>query len=310
MHAWILKCLVSRKENIITGCAKLAIITCTTATMLANAASAREPTRADVEFCNNYSQVMQKSLEVERSGDPAAISQFRQSLSRDPQGQFLAPALGVGLTTPQWVSDVTSQSRQHCLDEVRLNRRGYLPDDPDRPAPACTPESCVVRDDRPPPSSTSVSIKSPSTGALAPAVSDAQLLKEWWVAQDACRGRPDDSICERRNHLTVALNARGYEQRRHDVWTSESDARNFYGVVQSTESWAKTQSALNRYMAGPAVLRSLRNHLSDEKVIAIWNDSHDEVRDRYPAAWEILRAQVKQIVREHSGTDPRFALDD
>ena len=94
---------------------------------------AREPTRADHAFCDRYAAIMQKALEVDRGGDPAAAARFRQSVARDPQAQLIMPGLGVSRTTPPWIADVTVQSREHCLDEVRLNMRGWLPDDPERP---------------------------------------------------------------------------------------------------------------------------------------------------------------------------------
>ncbi|MBN3761138.1 hypothetical protein [Burkholderia sp. Ac-20365] len=98
-----------------------------------SAVHAREPTRADQAFCDHYAAIMQKALEVDRGGDPAAIARFRQSVARDPEAQLIMPGLGVSRTTPQWITDVTVQSREHCLDEVRLNMRGWLPDDPERP---------------------------------------------------------------------------------------------------------------------------------------------------------------------------------
>jgi hypothetical protein len=105
---------------------------CALAGFCLTAAHGREPSRADVAFCDHYAAVMQEALEVDRSGDPAAIARFRQSVVRDPQAQLLMPGLGVSDTTPPWVTDVTARSREYCLDQVRLNMRGYLPNDPER----------------------------------------------------------------------------------------------------------------------------------------------------------------------------------
>ncbi|MFX1767831.1 hypothetical protein PWP93_35710 [Paraburkholderia sp. A1RI-2L] len=119
------------------------LMTCALAAVSVGTAHAREPSRADQAFCDHYAAVMQEALEVDRSGDPAAIARFRQSVIRDPQAQLLMPGLGVNLTTPPWVADVTMQSRKHCLDEVRLNMRGFLPGDPERPKPESTPDAHI-----------------------------------------------------------------------------------------------------------------------------------------------------------------------
>ena len=108
-----------------------------------NTAHAREPTHADRAFCDHYAAVLQQALEVDRSGDPAAIARFRQSVTRDPEAQLLMRGMGVSLTTPPWVTDVTEQSREQCLNEVRFNARGYLPNDPDRPKPENTTDAYV-----------------------------------------------------------------------------------------------------------------------------------------------------------------------
>ncbi|MGO4579602.1 hypothetical protein AB4Z48_26520 [Cupriavidus sp. 2TAF22] len=109
----------------------------------ASMAHAREPTATDKAFCDRYALIMQQALTVDRSGDPAAIARFRQTVIRDPQAYLIMPGLGVSLTTPPWITDVTEQSREHCLDEVRLNMRGYLPNDPDRPSPGNTADNHV-----------------------------------------------------------------------------------------------------------------------------------------------------------------------
>lgn len=288
------------------------LITCALAAMSIGVTSAREPTAADTEFCNRYAEVVQTALEVDRSGDPAAINKFRQSVSEDPQAQLLVRGLGVSLTTPPWVADVTVQSRQQCLDEVMLDRRGYLPGDAERPKPENTAGSYVIRlpsEHNPSvPTSPGAPPAGPSEGVAA--ASDATLMKQWSVLQDACRGGPDGSACERRDRVTDALIARGFEQHNHDVWTSQADAGHFYGVVESTHEWAATQSTTMHMVAGPALLRSLRTHLSDEKIVAIWNKSHGSIRDKYPRAWPILDRQIKQVVADHIGdTDPRFTLE-
>gem|GEM_PF-6482321 len=142
------------------------------------------------------------------------------------------------------------------------------------------------------------------------ALSDTALLEQWWVVQDACRGGYDDySACEKRDQLTATLTARGYEQHNHDVWTSLSDVQNFNGVVASTNEWAVNQGSFVRAMAATDVLKSLRKYLPDDKIIALWNDSHEIIRDVYPLAWGILRLSMRMVVMDHSkGNDPRYNL--
>lgn len=142
-------------------------------------------------------------------------------------------------------------------------------------------------------------------------VSDVTLLEQWWVFQDACRGRPDDELtCGKRDNLTAELTARGYMQHNRDVWTSKSDMEHFDGIVHSTNEWAVGKSAHMRALGGITTLQSLRGRLSDDKIIALWNDSQDFIRDAYPLAWEILEVQMRRIVIDHSGSgDPRYLLD-
>ena len=136
-------------------------------------------------------------------------------------------------------------------------------------------------------------------------------MQHWWLAQNACVGGPDDSVCEKRDRATTALKARGFEWHNHDIWTSPSDAGHFYGVVVSTQEWAADKSPLMMAMAGPVSLRTLRNHLSDDKIIALWNDSHASIRDTYPRAWSMLDQQMKQVILDHAGeNDPRYTLED
>lgn len=142
------------------------------------------------------------------------------------------------------------------------------------------------------------------------ALGDAALMEQWWVFQDACRGRPDDELlCSIRDRLTSELTSRGYEQHNRDVWTSLSDVQNFNGVVASTNEWAIGQSSFMRTMASNDVLKSLRKYLSDDKIIALWNESHEIIRDVYPLAWGIFRLAMRMIVMEHSkSNDPRYNL--
>lgn len=141
--------------------------------------------------------------------------------------------------------------------------------------------------------------------------SDDEILQRWWPAQDACRGGHDDeSACAKRDRLTAMLAARGYEQHNHDVWTSPSDAGHFYGVVQSSDGWALNRSSVVILMAGPAALKTLRNHLSDDKIIALWNDTNESMRHEFPRAWSMLSPQMRQIVMDHKGeNDVRYTLD-
>ncbi len=152
-----------------------------------------------------------------------------------------------------------------------------------------------------------------STGASgsAESLSDERLLQQWRPAQDACRGGHDnESACAKRDRLTAMLVARGYEQHNHDVWTSPSDAGHFAGVVQSSDDWAINRSSVVILMAGPASLKTLRNHLSDDKIIALWNDSNESMRHDFPRAWSMLSPQMRQIVMDHKGEhDPRYTLD-
>ncbi|MCC8763723.1 hypothetical protein, partial [Xanthomonas euvesicatoria] len=142
------------------------------------------------------------------------------------------------------------------------------------------------------------------------AVSDDELMQRWWVAQNACAGGPDDSACGMRDKATAELEARGYEWHNHDVWTSPSDAGYFDGVVISTEQWAADKSPFMMVAAGTTMRKSLRNHLTDDKIVAIWNDSKESIRNSYPRAWSMLNLQMRQVVADHAGEhDPRFTLD-
>jgi len=154
-------------------------------------------------------------------------------------------------------------------------------------------------------------ITSAGASGKVESLSDDELLQQWWLAQDACRGRPDDeSACAKRDRATAALMARGYEQHNHDVWTSPSDAGHFAGVVQSSDDWAINRSSVVILMAGPTALKTLRNHLSDDKIIALWNDSNESMRHEFPRAWSMLSPQMRQIVMDHEGEhDPRYTLD-
>lgn len=97
---------------------------------------ARTPTMADENFCNRYASILQKALEVERSGNPDSIRSFRQTVIKDPQADIILRGMGAILTTPPWVKNIYSQSHEYCLAEVQSDRRGYLPNDPaGRPAP-------------------------------------------------------------------------------------------------------------------------------------------------------------------------------
>ncbi|WP_245625258.1 hypothetical protein [Stenotrophomonas chelatiphaga] len=148
-------------------------------------------------------------------------------------------------------------------------------------------------------------------GGTVGSISDDALMQQWSLAQDACRGNPEDeTACAKRNRATAGLIARGYEQHNHDVWTSPSDAGHFDGVVQSSDDWAVNQSSLVMLMAGPAALKTLRNHLSDEKIIALWNESSDSMRHEFPRAWSILSPQMRKIEIDHKGeSDVRYSLD-
>ncbi|WP_169790115.1 hypothetical protein [Xanthomonas phaseoli] len=154
-------------------------------------------------------------------------------------------------------------------------------------------------------------VTSAGTSGSAESPSDEGLLQQWWPAQDACRGGYDDeSACAKRDRLTAMLLARGYEQHNHDVWTSPSDAGHFAGVVQSSDDWAINRSSFVTGMAGPAALETLRNHLSDDKIIALWNESKESIRHEFPRAWSMLSPQMRQIVMDHKGeNDPRYTLD-
>lgn len=290
------------------------LVACSFVAISIGAVSARQPTQMDIEFCNHYAEVMQMALDVERSGDPVAINQFRQAVSRDPQADLLVRGLGVGLTTSPWVEDVTVQSRQYCLAEVRQDRRGHLPGDPER-FNSMDPNNYVERiplknDSVVPVPTNSAPVQANVDKGLG-VVSDVTLLEQWWVFQDACRGRPDDELtCGKRDNLTAALTARGYMQHNRDVWTSKSDMEHFDGIVHSTNEWAVGKSAHMRALGGVTTLQSLRRYLSDDKIIALWNDSQDFIRDAYPLAWEMLEVQMRQIVIDHSGGgDPRYLLD-
>lgn len=126
-----------------TRLGKAVSVVLATLTLSAAAAHARAPSAADKAFCDRYALIMQQALDVDRSGDRAAIAQFRQTVSRDPQAYLIMPGLGVSMTTPPWITDVTAQSREHCLDQVRLNMRGWLPGDPEAPKAENTPENHV-----------------------------------------------------------------------------------------------------------------------------------------------------------------------
>ncbi len=154
-------------------------------------------------------------------------------------------------------------------------------------------------------------VTSAGASGSAESLSDEGLLQQWWPAQDACRGGYDnESDCAKRDRLTAMLVARGYEQHNHDVWTSPSDAGHFAGVVQSSDDWAINRSSVVILMAGPASLKTLRNHLSDDKIIALWNDSNESMRHEFPRAWSMLSPQMRQIVMDHKGEhDPRYTLD-
>lgn len=142
------------------------------------------------------------------------------------------------------------------------------------------------------------------------AISDDALVQQWWVVQNACYDAPDGPACAKRDRAAAALESRGYEWHNHDVWTSQSDAGHFNGVVESTDNWAADKSPTMMAMGGPITLKSLRKYLSDEKIIALWNELHASIRDRYPRAWLIIDRQVKQIVADHAGeNDPRYTLD-
>lgn len=104
---------------------------------------ARNPTVADTAFCQRYAVVMQKGLEVQRSGDAIAIRTFRQEVMRDPQADLLVRGLGVTQVTPPWVANIVDESKRHCIDEVLNNMRGYLPGDPEAERPMNTPENHV-----------------------------------------------------------------------------------------------------------------------------------------------------------------------
>ncbi|MCC4631634.1 hypothetical protein ABQW55_011990 [Xanthomonas citri pv. malvacearum] len=154
-------------------------------------------------------------------------------------------------------------------------------------------------------------IKPAGASGKIESLSDDEILERWWPAQDACRGRPDDvSACAKRDRLTAMLVARGYEQHNHDVWISPSEAGHFNGVVQSSDDWALNRSSVVILMAGPSALKTLRSHLSDDKIIALWNESNGSMRRDFPRAWSMLSPQMTQIVMDHKGeNDVRYTLD-
>ncbi len=287
--------------------------------MSAGAVQAREPTKADKTFCERYAEVMQKALDVDRSGDPVAINRFRQSVTGDPQAYLLLPGLGVSLTTAPWVTDVRQQSREHCLDQVRQNRRGFLPNDPERPEPVNTAESYVIRmplqgelDPHAREATESVSANANAPGGAGDAVREAELIEKWWVAQNACYddGDPDSLVCARRDHATESLEARGYVLHNRNVWTSRSDGAHFNSVAQSTNKMAKTLGTSSQGTADAVALQSLRRHVEDDEIIALWNDSRDALRDEYPMAWIVFGRVVKKIEADHADeNDPRYDVD-
>lgn len=73
----------------------------------------RSPTAVDRAFCDRYAAIMQQALVLERRGDTAEISRFRQSVIRDPQAYLITPGLGDTTRAPPWITDVTDESRMH-----------------------------------------------------------------------------------------------------------------------------------------------------------------------------------------------------
>jgi hypothetical protein len=141
-------------------------------------------------------------------------------------------------------------------------------------------------------------------------VSDDALVQHWWATQNACYDAPDGPACPKRDRAAAALESSGYEWHNHDVWTSPSDAGHFNGVVESTDNWAVDKSPIMMVMDGPVALKSLRKYLSDDKIVALWNESYASIRDRYPRAWLIIDRQVKLIIADHAcENDPRYTLD-
>jgi len=111
--------------------------------LCATESQARAPTKFDEAFCERYALTMQRALEVERNLDPESIRTFRQSILNDPQAEIFLSGIGMTQMTPPWILDISDQSREHCLAEVRSDRRGYLPNDPDGQATLNTPDKYV-----------------------------------------------------------------------------------------------------------------------------------------------------------------------
>ncbi|WP_172638543.1 hypothetical protein [Xanthomonas vasicola] len=95
------------------------------------------------------------------------------------------------------------------------------------------------------------------------------------------------------------LEAREYDQHHHDVWTSPYDADHFDGVVQNSDDWALTRGSVVILMAGPAALKTLRNHFSDGKIIALWSESNESMRHDFQRAYS---QAAMLLLRQQHGT--------
>ena len=56
-----------------------------------------------------------------------------QELRRNPNRNYAMDFMSWATTTPPWVTDVSSNASEQCLEIVRRNMRGWLVDDPERP---------------------------------------------------------------------------------------------------------------------------------------------------------------------------------
>ena len=131
--------------------------------------------------------------------------------------------------------------------------------------------------------------------ALIPTCGQAQTVQQWQAADDACRGAqidPDrNPACKRREKIQNALYARGLEETAAGVWISADDVGVVKGFLRGIENQCTGAHAW--YAAIEKARREVG--VSQETLIAVWNEHFDYLREQYPCAAPIFRGYLHYL---------------
>lgn len=130
------------------------------------------------------------------------------------------------------------------------------------------------------------------------------LITKWEKLNDDCIGQPtlkngrDNPSCNKRDALTPTLTKGGYMRGNHDLWLSPS-----------TQKWFATVVA-TRPTTPDQALEALRNRIADVEIFGVWNQTHNDIRDRDARTWAVMSEMMNKLARKYSvSKDVLLTLD-